>query len=150
MTGMLSSAETVSVTNDPLHVESIKDSSQASMDNENLLYNVEMEPDKGVLFLTQNLLVEMSGLQVLSDFISNEMELDYSVFCWPKLYLAAILTFVLLSDIAQHGAELIFSNGLKLRRLPNRRLDTHRNCVVHGVPNLRRPWKPLHTTLKVT
>ena len=106
MTGMLSSAETVSVTNDPLHVESIKDSSQASMDNENLLYNVEMEPDKGVLFLTQNLLVEMSGLQVLSDFISNEMELDYSVFCLNRTLPRGDVEIRLHPEVAQHGTEL--------------------------------------------
>ena len=56
-----------------MHVESIKDSSEASMDDEYLLYEVEMKPGKGVLFVTQNLPVEMSCLQVLSDFISNEM-----------------------------------------------------------------------------
>ena len=38
MTGILNSPETAAVTNDPMHVESIKDSSEASMDDEYLLY----------------------------------------------------------------------------------------------------------------
>jgi len=71
ITETLSSAETATVTNDPMHVESVKDSSEASMDDQYLLYEVEMKPGKGVLFVTQNLPVEMSRLQVLSDFISN-------------------------------------------------------------------------------
>jgi hypothetical protein len=82
--GILNSAETAAVTNDPMHVESVKDSSEASMDYEHLLYEVEMKPGKGVLFVTQNLPVEMSRLQVLSDFISNEMAWDYSVFSWGR------------------------------------------------------------------
>ena len=73
ITGILNSAETAAVTNDPMHVESVKDSSEASMDDEYLLYEVDMKPGKGVLFVTQNLPVEMSRLQALSAFISNEM-----------------------------------------------------------------------------
>jgi hypothetical protein len=41
MTGILNSA---AVTNDPMHVESIKDSGEASMDDEYLLYEVRMKP----------------------------------------------------------------------------------------------------------
>ena len=52
MTGILNSAETAAVTNDPTHVESTKDSSEASMDDDYLLYEVEMKPEKGVLFVT--------------------------------------------------------------------------------------------------
>ena len=69
MSGILNSAETAAVTNDPMHVESIKDSSEASMHDEYVLYEVEIKLGKGVLFVTQNLPVEMSRLQVLSDFI---------------------------------------------------------------------------------
>ena len=54
ITGILNLAETAAVTNDPMHVESVKDSSEASMDDEYLLYEVEMKPGKGVLFVTQN------------------------------------------------------------------------------------------------
>ena len=53
ITGILNSAESAAVTNDPMHVESIKDSSEASMDDEYLLYEVEMKPGKGVLFVTK-------------------------------------------------------------------------------------------------
>jgi hypothetical protein len=62
-TGILNWAETAAVTNDPTHVESIKDSSEAFMDDEYLLYEVEMKPGKGVLFVTQNLSVEMPRLR---------------------------------------------------------------------------------------
>jgi len=49
MTGILNSAETAAVTNEPMHVESIKNSSEASMDDEYLFYELEMKPGKGVL-----------------------------------------------------------------------------------------------------
>jgi len=81
MAGILNSAEMAAVTDDPMHVESVKDSSEASLDDKYLLYEVEMKPGKGVKFVTQDLPVEMSRLQVFSDFISNEMSWDYSVFC---------------------------------------------------------------------
>ena len=71
MTGILNSAETAAATNDPMNVESIKDFSEDSMNDEYLLYKVEMKPGKGVLFVTRNLPEEMSRLQVLTDFISN-------------------------------------------------------------------------------
>jgi hypothetical protein len=71
MTDILNSAETAAVTNIPMHVESIKDSSEAFMDDEYLLYEVEMKPGKGEVFVTQNLPLEMSRPQVLSDFISK-------------------------------------------------------------------------------
>ena len=61
MTGILNSA---AVTNDPMNVESVKDSSEASMDDEYLLYEVEMKPGKGVLFVTQNLPVELQRLHI--------------------------------------------------------------------------------------
>jgi hypothetical protein len=72
MTGILNPAEKAAVTNDPTHVEFIKDSSEASMDDENLLYEVQMNPGKGVLFV------------ILSDVNSNEMAGDYSVLGWVR------------------------------------------------------------------
>ena len=134
ITGILNSAETAAVTNDPMHVESVKDSSEASMDDEYLLYEVEMKPGKGVLYVTQNLPVEMSRLQVLSDFISNEMAWDYSVFCFGRTLPRGDVEIWLHPEVAQHGNELNFSNGLRLCRLPNRRRDAQRSCIIYGVP----------------
>jgi hypothetical protein len=54
MTGILNSEETAPVANDPTHVESIKDSSEACIHDVYLLYEVEMKSGKGVLFVTQN------------------------------------------------------------------------------------------------
>jgi len=113
MTGILNSAETAAITNDPMQVESIKDSSEASLGDEYLLYEVEMKPGKGVLFVTQNLPVEMSRLQVLSDFISNEMAWDYSVFCLRRTLPRGDVEIWLHPEVAQHGNELDFSNGLR-------------------------------------
>jgi len=55
MTSMLNSAETAAVTNDPMHVESIKDTSEASMDDEYLFYDVDVKPGMRVIFVTQDL-----------------------------------------------------------------------------------------------
>jgi len=88
--------------------ESVKDSSEVSMDDEYLLYEVEMKPGKGVLFLTQNLPVEMSRLQVLSDIISNEMAWDYSVFSLGRTLPRGDVQIWLHPEAAQHGKELNF------------------------------------------
>jgi hypothetical protein len=115
-----------------MHVESIKDSSEASMDDEYLLYEVEMKSGKGVLFVTQNLPVEMSRLQVLSDFISNEMAWDNSVFCLGRTLPRGDVEIWLRPEVPQHGNELSFSNGLRLCRLPNRRRDAQRSCIIYA------------------
>jgi hypothetical protein len=133
MTVILNSAETAAVTNDPMHVESIKDSSEVSRDDEFLLYEVEMRPGKGVLFVTQNLQVEMSRLQALSDFISNEMAWDYSVFCWGRTLPRSDVEIWLHPNVAQHGNDLNFSNGLRLCSLPNHRRDAQRSCIIYGI-----------------
>ena len=90
------------------------------MDDEYLLYKVEMKPGKSVLFVTQNLPVEMSRLQVLGDFISNEMAWDYSVFCLGRTLPRGDIQIWLHPEVAQHGNELNSSNGLRLCRLSNR------------------------------
>ena len=90
------------MTNDLTNVESIQDSNEDSMEDEILLCEVEMKPRKSVLSVTR--IFQWRSL-VSESSATSKISLDYSVFCWPKLYLAAILTFVLLSDIAQHGAE---------------------------------------------
>ena len=84
------------------------------MDDEYLLYEVEMKPGKGVLLVTQNLPVEMSRLQVLSDFISNEMVWDYIVLCLGRTLPSGDVEIWLHPDVPQHGNELNFSNGLIL------------------------------------
>ena len=124
MTGILNSDETAAVTN---ACPSIKDSSEASMDDEYLLYEVDMKPGKGVLFVTQNLPVEMSRLQVFSDFTSNEMAWDYSVICLGRTLPHGDIQIWFHPEVAQHGNNLNFSNGLRLCRLPNRHRDAQRS-----------------------
>jgi hypothetical protein len=107
MTGILNSAETATVINDSMHDEAVKDSSEASMDDE-ISCMREMKPGKGVLFVIQNLPVEMYRLQVLSDFISNEMAWDYSVFCLGRTLSHGDVEIWLHPEVAQHGNELNF------------------------------------------
>jgi hypothetical protein len=63
------------------------------MDEEYLLYELEMKSGKGVLFVTQTLPVGMFRLQVLSDFISNEMSWNYSFSVWDERHLVVMLRF---------------------------------------------------------
>jgi hypothetical protein len=53
ITGILNSPETAAFTHDLTHVESAIDSSEACMDDEYLLYEVNMKPGKGEVFVTQ-------------------------------------------------------------------------------------------------
>jgi hypothetical protein len=108
MSGILNSAETAAVANDPKNIESIKDSSEALMDDHYLLYEVEMKPGKDVIFLTQNLSVEMSRLQVLSDLISNQMVWNYSVFCLDRTLRRGDVKIWLHPEVAQHGTNSTF------------------------------------------
>jgi len=124
-----------------------------------------MKPGKGVLFVTQNLPVEMSRLQVLSDFISTEMAWDYSVFCLGRTLPRGDVEIWLHPEVVQHGNELNFSNGLRLCRLSNcfiissvmsslEFVDTTKE----GPQNLQRLWnwsltlstQPVATTIDVT
>jgi len=132
MTGFLNSAEVAAVTNDPMHVESIQDSSEASMDDEYLLYELEMKPGKDVLFVIQNLPVEMYRLQVLSDFISNEMAWDSASSAWNERT-RCDAEISLHPEVARHGKEHNFSNDLRFCRLPNHRRDAQRSCIIYGV-----------------
>ena len=133
ITGVLNSAETFAVANDPMHVESVKDSSKASIDDEYLLYEVKMKPGKGVLFVTQ--IFQWRCRVSKSSATSYQMKwlgTTASSF-WEERYLVVMLRFGY-PEVAQHGNELDFSNGLRSCRLANRRRDAQRTCVIYGVP----------------
>ena len=107
MTGILNSAETATVINDSMHDEAVKDSSEASMDDE-ISCMREMKPGKGVLFVIQNLPVEMYRLQVLSDFISNEMSWNYSFSVWDERHLVVMLRFGCIQKLRNMETNSIF------------------------------------------
>ena len=93
MAGILNSAETATVTNDPMHVESIKDSSDASMDDEYLLYEVEMKP--GNLYSLSQETFQYRCLVSKSSATSYQMKWlgTTASSVWDERYLVVMLRF---------------------------------------------------------